>query len=115
MSEIDDLPEGFYVLTPEEFSSPYAPAFSEALTIATQAWPDAQFIIMEGYNDAIVGVALRPSGDPALVYDVDKVLAISQEALDMSLDEAEDWFYTNQLQAYLGASTPVFMRFTESL
>lgn len=66
-------------------------------------------LVMDGYDDCIVGVGQRFT-DHFVVYDLDKVLA-KLMADGMTEDEAIEFHEFNQLGAWVGPGTPVFLRF----
>lgn len=69
---------------------------------------DDEAILMDGFDDCVVG-AVEQFGRPRVVaYDVGKVLAKLQ-ADGMSYEEAEEFWSFNQLGAYVGDYTPVFI------
>lgn len=65
-------------------------------------------MVMDGYDDCILGIAER-CGDPnVLAYDTAKIIKkLMKEG--MSYDEAWEWFSFNQVGAYVGEGTPVFI------
>jgi hypothetical protein len=65
-------------------------------------------MVMDGYDDCILGIAER-CGDPnVLAYDTVKIIKkLMKEG--MSYDEAWEWFSFNQVGAYVGEGTPVFI------
>lgn len=65
-------------------------------------------VIMDGYDDCIVGVVERCGQRPIVCYDKDKVL-YRLESNGMERDEAEDFFYFNQIGAWMGDATPCFL------
>jgi len=71
-----------------------------------ELWPDEEFLIADGYDDAIIGL---DDASGRLVYDVDKIIRILMED-GMSYDEASEFYDYNILGAYVGEKTPVFMR-----
>ena len=69
---------------------------------------DCDFLIAEGFDEAIIGVGERAGCTPILVYDREKCLAILM--LDgATLEEAEEHFELNVLGAWVGESTPIFV------
>lgn len=70
-------------------------------------------LIMDGYDDCIVGVVRRHGMDVVAVYDQDAVIQklISE---GMSEEEAVEWFEYNQISAWNGDGTPCYMQFTSS-
>lgn len=67
-----------------------------------------ELLLMDGYDDCIVGLVER-FGQPTIVcYNRDKVL--EKLVLDgMTAEEAEEWFDFNQLGAWVGDHTPCFL------
>ena len=62
-------------------------------------------LIMDGFDECIVGVGESCGSEPRVVYDVNKVLhQLMKEG--MTWEEAEEWFSFNQLGAYMGENTP---------
>jgi hypothetical protein len=67
-----------------------------------------ELLKMDGYDDCIVGTVER-FGQPEIVcYDKEKVL-LKLEASGMTSDEAQEWFYFNQIGAWVGDQTPCFI------
>jgi hypothetical protein len=64
---------------------------------------------MDGYDDCIVGVVEQFGRPDIICYDKKKVLNKLME--EMSEEEAEEFFYFNQVGAYVGESTPCFISF----
>ena len=69
--------------------------------------PDA--IIVDGFNDAIIGLAERINLGPVVAYDVDKMLEIMVERDKMTYEEAMEYFDYNILGAWMGENTPVYV------
>lgn len=76
-----------------------------------EIWNDggSSLTIADGFDDCILGVALRYGSEPFIVYDMDKVIG---KLVDdgMSLEEAEEYFEFNILGAYVGPSTPGYIQ-----
>ena len=67
-------------------------------------------MIMDGYNECIVGVVERFDQEPIVCYDKEKVLLkLEEQGIDRV--EAEEFFYYNQIGAWLGDATPCFLSF----
>jgi len=64
---------------------------------------------MDGYDDAICGVAMRYGMNDVAAYDYDKVIGTMVKD-GMTEEEAEEFFSFNQIGAWLGENTPVFVR-----
>jgi hypothetical protein len=65
-------------------------------------------LVMDGYSDCVVGVVERFGQEEILCYDKEKVLC-KLESQGMNRDEAEEFFYFNQLGAWMGDTTPCFL------
>ena len=63
---------------------------------------------MDGYDDCIVGVCHQFGRPPVLAYDLTAVLE-SMIRDGMTYEEAVEFFEFNQLGAYMGPLTPVFI------
>lgn len=72
-----------------------------------------KLVTMDGYDDCIVGIVERYGQPPIVCYDKQKVLQ-SLEADGCDPDEAEEFFYFNQIGAWAGESTPCFLSLNES-
>lgn len=71
-----------------------------------------ELLVMDGYDDCIVGVVER-YGLPAIIC-YDKLMVI-QKLIDdgMSEDEAYEFWSFNQIGAWLGEGTPCYMTPTD--
>lgn len=67
-------------------------------------------LVMDGFNDCVVGVAERAGGSRVLAYDTQKIVSKLVDQ-GMSVEEAIEFFEFNQLGAYVGEGTPVFITF----
>ena len=74
-------------------------------------WIDEEFegaLVMDGYDDCIVGVCHRFGQEPIVAYSYEKV--INKLIADgMSHEEAVEWFEYNQIGAWVGERTPCFI------
>lgn len=68
---------------------------------------DEQLMLLEGHDNALVGVVQRFNATFAL-YDLAKVLE-NLIAGGMTHDEATEWYEFNMLGAWVGGSTPAFL------
>jgi hypothetical protein len=64
------------------------------------------------YDACVIGIGYRFHDGPLLVYSVPKMLEI-QQGTGMSDDEAEDYFITNTIGAWMGDGTPLFVHLLE--
>jgi len=69
----------------------------------TERYNEENFLLLEGLNDAIIGVEERKM---VLIYSVKKCLNILSK--QMSEEEAIEHFYYNIFGSYLGEQTPIF-------
>tara|TARA_Y100000310_G_scaffold340521_1_gene436581 strand:- start:1167 stop:1442 length:276 start_codon:yes stop_codon:yes gene_type:complete len=60
------------------------------------------------YEEAIIGIADRFGMQSSVAYDYDKVIEIL--ARDMSYEEAVEYFDFNIIGAWVGETTPLFIR-----
>jgi len=74
---------------------------------ARELAPEA--MIMPGYDDCILGVALQFGKPSCIAYDKDKVIQKLMRGEGMSAEDAHDWFDYNMLGSYVGETTPVFI------
>ena len=65
-------------------------------------------LTMDGYDDCIVGIAERAGQEPIVCYDKEKVLC-KLKSQGTNKNEAEEFFYFNQIGAWMGESTPCFL------
>ena len=63
---------------------------------------------MDGFNDCIIGWCERANMDEVIAYDKWKVIEKLKKG-GMSGSEAMEYFYYNQLGAWVGEGTPVFI------
>ena len=66
-------------------------------------------VLMDGFDDALVGVVCRYGAEPMACYSREKVLDILQDRDGMDRDDAVDFFEFNQIGAWLGDRTPCFI------
>ena len=75
--------------------------------IIAEVNPEA--MLMDGFDDCIIGMCDRFGSQPIVAYDYDKV--IEKLIKDgMSGEDAVEFHAYNQLGAYVGESTPCFIR-----
>ena len=67
-----------------------------------------ELMMMDGYDECIIGVVERFGQNPIVCYDKQKVIE-KLEADGMTNEEAEEFFCFNQLGAWVGDSTPCFL------
>ena len=67
-------------------------------------YPDEEFLIADGFDEAIIGVDAERM---RIVYDAYKCIEILSR--EMSQDQAAEYFEYNVLQSYVGEKTPIFV------
>jgi len=67
-----------------------------------------EFLLMDGFDDCILGVVTHCGTDQFVIYDYDKVIAKNMSH-GMTEEEAVEYFQFNQECAYLGEYTPGFV------
>ena len=65
-------------------------------------------VVMDGFDDCILGIGTRFGSEQFVIYDLSKVIA-QLESQGMTYDEAVEYHEFNQLGAYVGDHTPAFM------
>jgi len=66
-------------------------------------FPEDEFLIADGFNDAIIGV---DSNSMRLIYSVTKCIEILSK--DMNEEEAVEYFDFNVRGSYFGEKTPIW-------
>jgi hypothetical protein len=66
-------------------------------------------IILDGFNDAIVGITEEFGGIKRLLYSKYKILEILQENNPMTQSEAEEYYDYNIVGLYAGDQNPIFL------
>ena len=64
---------------------------------------------VDGFDEAIIGIAQRCGSEDVLAYDAEKCVEILVEKDDMTQEEAMDYFLFNVYGAYVGEGTPIFV------
>jgi hypothetical protein len=63
-------------------------------------------LFADGYDDCILGVVRRFGSEPLALYDYEGI--IKKLMVDMSREDAEEFFEVNIVGAYVGENTPAF-------
>jgi len=63
----------------------------------------------DGFDDAILGVGYR-CGNEVIVYDYDQCIAILVDRDGMCGEDAIDFFEFNVVGAWVGETTPIFLK-----
>jgi hypothetical protein len=66
-------------------------------------------LLADGYEDAILGIAMRCGQPTLVVYDCDKCIAVLMRRDGMDYEEAIEFFEFNTLGAWAGEGTPLFL------
>jgi hypothetical protein len=66
-------------------------------------------IILDGLNDAIIGITEEFGNGPRILYSKNKILNILCERDGMTWSESEEFYDYNILGLYAGEQNPVFL------
>jgi hypothetical protein len=66
-------------------------------------------LLVDGFNEAIIGVAERINLGPVAAYNVEKILDILMERDGMNYEDALEYFNYNIIGGWHGEYTPVFI------
>jgi hypothetical protein len=66
-------------------------------------------VILDGFDDAIIGIVQECCGGPRILYSKSKILDILCERDLMLFSEAEEYFDYNILNLYVDEQNPVFL------
>ena len=72
--------------------------------ILLEVLPDEEFLTADGFDDAIIGYC---DSSYRVIYSVAKCIEILMQG-GMDRAEAEEYFYFNTAQAYVGEKTPIW-------
>lgn len=70
---------------------------------------DPELLLMDGFDDCIIGICESFGSVPVIAYDYYRVIA-NLQASGMTYEEAVEYHEFNQAGAYVGERTPVFIR-----
>lgn len=70
-------------------------------------------ILMNGFDDAIIGIVTGFGSERRVCYDYHKVIDILVKRDGMTEEEAVEFHEYNQLGAYVGEQTPVYIELIE--
>lgn len=84
------------------------------IQLRINAVEDETFLKADGFDEAIIGTAygttVSDDEGPVLVYDIQKCIDILMDgAVDMTREEAIEYFDFNVLGAFMGPQTPIFV------
>lgn len=66
-------------------------------------------IILDGLDDAIIGIVEEFGNGPRILYSKDKILTILCDRDGMSIEEAEEFYGYNIVGLYAGEQNAVFL------
>lgn len=66
-------------------------------------------VVAHGFDDAIIGTCINKDGEVVAVYDINKCIDSLVEKDKMDYEEAEEFFYFNTINCYVGIRTPIFI------
>ena len=72
-----------------------------------------EMLFCDGFEEALIGVCEQFGRPPVATYDYDKCMGVLMEKDGMSWEEAIEFFEFNVSGAYMGESTPVFVKLIE--
>jgi hypothetical protein len=64
-------------------------------------------ILFDGLDEALIGIGNRYPGEPLAIYDEARIIAIF--ALEMTVEEAEEYYEHNVACLYAGSHTPIII------
>lgn len=67
-------------------------------------------LLVDGFDEAIIGMAERIGLGPVVAYDVDKIVEILVNRDEMTFEEAIEYFDYNIQGAWIGDYTPIFIQ-----
>ena len=69
----------------------------------SENYPDEEFIILEGFDDCVIGIDIN---NFRLIYSVDDIIKVL--CRDMSEEDAIEYYNHNIGCSYMGEHTPIF-------
>ena len=70
---------------------------------------NAEALTLDGFDEAIIGIAERISMNPIVAYSVQKIIYILVKEHNLEFKDAEEYFEYNILGAFMGVNTPIFI------
>ncbi len=68
-----------------------------------------EVLLMDDFDDCIIGICNRFGQEPIIAYDYDKVINKMVTEWIMSHEDAVEYYHFNQLGAWMGDTTPCFI------
>jgi len=78
----------------------------------TEQMTEQEMLVMDGFDNCILGVCSRFGQEDVIAYDLSKVLG---ELMNQGMDEEEanEFFEFNMLGSFVGDKTPCFIELNE--
>jgi len=74
-----------------------------------EEWPDHEFLLADGFEEAFIGVVYGKSRTSVACYDRGKCISILMKRDGMDEEMAEEFFSFNVDDAWMGDATPMFL------
>jgi hypothetical protein len=79
--------------------------YKNYLELLIDLYPDDEFLIADGFDDAVIGVDY---GSSRLIYSCKKCIEILIEQEEMTAEDAIEHFQFNVAGAWVGEKTPIW-------
>ena len=79
--------------------------YKNYLELLIELYPDDEFLIADGFDDAVIGVDY---GSSRLIYSCKKCIEILIEQEEMTAEDAIEHFQYNVAGAWVGEKTPIW-------
>jgi hypothetical protein len=79
----------------------------ELIELIEENYVDCEIMLVDGLEEAFLGITTQHGRPPHAVYDREKCIEILER--DMSREDAQEYFSFNIECAYVGESTPSFL------
>jgi len=66
-------------------------------------------IVMDGFDDCIIGVSEEFGHDTKIVYSKERVIQKLMKSGEMTEEDAIEYFYYNMVGGYFGERNPIFL------
>jgi hypothetical protein len=66
-------------------------------------------ILLDGFNDAIIGIVEEFGNGPRVLYSKNKILQILEDRDEMTIFEAVEFYDYNILGLFAGEQNPIFL------
>ena len=81
------------------------PQYKNYLELLIALYPDDEFLIADGFDDAVIGVDY---GSSRLIYSCKKCIEILIDVEEMEPEDAIEHFQYNVAGAWVGEKTPIW-------